>query len=196
MLKKITLLSVLLGLSGCSSYYEMKNCDPEKNYINSNPEAMENYKKLVKNGEVNSYYIKMISPKSCKSGECFSYDPRKYDFKEVYFNDSSRKGVYTIKISEDPNDKKCIKKQYSYDKKCYFVTKNKNDEIKSRFYVELNFDNDRIYKKFMDLKNNTILFESSFQIYKTPNIAGEPSGGFCSIKKNHDDYNFNILAYP
>jgi hypothetical protein len=48
----------------------------------------------------------------------------------------------------------------------------------------------------MDLKTNKILFESSFQIYKTPSIAGEPSGGLCPIKNNHENYQFNILDYP
>jgi hypothetical protein len=174
----------------------MKNCDPDKNYINSNPEAIENYKELVRKGEVKSYYLKITPSKLCEYNKCFSYNPKIYNFMEVYFNDADRQGVYTIKIINDPNDKNCIKKPYSYDKNCYLVTKNKNDEIKSRFYVELDFDNDVTYKKFMDLKNNNILFESSFQIYKTPSIAGEPSGGFCPIKNNHNDYQFNILAYP
>lgn len=196
MIKNITLLAALLVLSGCSSYYEMKNCDPDKNYINSNPEAIENYKELVRKGEVKSYYYKKIPASPCENNKCLSYSTEKYDFQEIYLDDTTRKGIYTIKIITDPNDESCIKKAYSYDKNCYSITKNNNDEIKSRFYVEVNFDENTTYKKFMDLKTNKILFEASFQIYKTPSIADEPSGAFCPVKNNHKEYKFNILAYP
>jgi len=196
MIKKITLLSVLLGLSGCSSYYEMKNCDPTKNYINSNPEAMEKYKELVKKGEVRSYYSKITPSSLCEHQKCLKYDTKKYDFQERYFDDNLRHGVYTIKISTDPLDKSCIKKQYSSDKNCYIVTKNNNNLIKSKFSLEININGNITYTKFVDLEENVVLFEASYQIYKTPSIAGEPSGGFCPVKNNHNDYKFNILAYP
>lgn len=196
MIKKITIITALLTLSGCVVSADNNQCDPEKNYINSNPEAMENYKELVRKGEVKSYYYKKIPANPCENNKCLSYSTEKYDFQEIYLDDTTRKGIYTIKIITDPNDENCIKKAYSYDKNCYSITKNNNDEIKSRFYVEVNFDENKTYKKFMDLKTNKILFEASFQIYKTPSIADEPSGGFCSVKNNHDDYKFNILAYP
>lgn len=196
MIKKITLLAALLILSGCATSVANNQCDPEKNYIHSNPEAIEEYKKLVRNGEVKSYYYKKTPTNPCENNKCLSYSTDKYDFQEIYLDDTTRKGIYTIKIITDPNDKNCIKKAYSSDKNCYLITKNNNDEIKSRFYVEVNFNDNTTYKKFMDLKTNKILFEASFQIYKTPSLADEPSGGFCSVKNNHKEYKFNILAYP
>jgi hypothetical protein len=196
MIKKITILAALLTLSGCRTYYEMKNCDSEKNYINSNPNALENYKKIVAAGEVNSYYLKIIPTKTCENNKCISYEVNKYDFIEMYFDDSSRKGIYTIKLSNEKLDKNCIKKQYSSDKKCYSVTKNNNNEIKSRFYVESNYSNHVFYKKFTDLKENIVLFESSYQVYHIPTPLDIPSGGVCNIKSSPENYIFDIYSYP
>lgn len=169
---------------------------PDKNYINSNPEALENYKKIVAAGEVNSYYLKIIPTPSCENNKCISYEINKYDFIEMYFNDNSRQGVYTIKVSTDPLDKSCIKKQYNSDKNCYSVTKNDYNEIKSRFHVESNYSNHVFYKKFTDLKENIVLFESSYQVYHIPTPLDIPSGGVCKIKNNPKNYIFDIYSYP
>jgi len=196
MIKKITLFAALLTLSGCSTYYEMKNCDPEKNYINSNPEALENYKKIVAAGEVNSYYLKIIPTPSCENNKCISYEINKYDFIEMYFNDSSRQGIYTIKLSTDPLDKNCIKKQYNSDKNCYSVTKNLDNKIRSRFYLEANFTGNLFYRKFVDLQENVELFTSSYQVYHIPTALDNPSGGICKTKNTPEEYIFDITKYP
>lgn len=174
----------------------MKNCDPEKNYRNINVKAIDDYKKIVANGEVNSYYSKIIPTQSCENNKCLTYDSNNYDFQERYFNDTTRQGIYTIKISTDINDNNCIRKQYSSDKNCYLVTKNKNNEIKSRFYLESNYTGNIFYKKFIDLKTNTVLFESSYQIYHIPTILDIPSGDSCKINIHPKNYQFNILDYP
>lgn len=81
--------------------YEMKNCDPEKNYLNVNTDTIEEYKELLKNGEIKSYYLKIIPTKPCEDNECLYINSNKYDFQEKYFNDSTRKGIYTITTSDD-----------------------------------------------------------------------------------------------
>jgi hypothetical protein len=196
MIKKITIITALLILSGCSTYYEMKNCEQDKNYIHSNPEAMENYKELVKKAEVRSYYSKRIPTEPCENNKCLSYDINKYDLKERYFNDKTRTGVYTIKVSNNVNDLNCIKIKYSSDKNCYTVTKNKNDVITSSYYLESIRNENISYMKFMNLKSNVILFEASFQAYHLPNFSGAPSGDICPIKSTPKHYNFNIFDYP
>lgn len=196
MIKKITLFAALLTLSGCSTYYEMKNCDPEKNYRNINVNAIEDYKKIVSADGVRSYYSKIIPIQACENNECLTYDSNNYDFQERYFDDTTRKGIYTIKISTDINDKNCIKKQYSYDKNCYLVTKNKDNVIKSRFYLETNYTDNVFYKKFIDLNTNIILFESSYQIYHIPTILDNPSGDSCKINITPKNYDFDISKYP
>lgn len=196
MIKKITLLAALLTLSGCAISAANNQCDPEKNYINSNPEAMENYKELFRKGEVKSYYSKVIPTSLCSNQNCFKYNSKLYDFQERYFDDDSRHGIYTIKINENKNDDNCYIKKYSTDKNCYIVTKNINNSIQSRFYVEIVINKNVTYKKFVDLNTNTVLFEASFQRYKTASISGAPSGGLCPIKNNHENYQFNILDYP
>lgn len=196
MIKKITIITALLALSGCSTYYEIKNCDPDKNYRNINVKAIDYYKKIVAAGEVNSYYSKIIPIQPCENNKCLTYDSNNYYFQERYFDDTTRKGIYTIKISTDINDKNCIRKQYSSDKNCYLVTKNKNNEIKSRFYMESNYTGNVFYKKFVDLKTNTVLFESSYQIYHIPTILDIPSGDSCKININPKNYDFDISKYP
>lgn len=196
MIKKITLLTALIALSGCSSYYEMKNCDPSKNYINSNPEEMEKYKKLVNNGNVKSYYLKIIPMIPCKNNKCLPYDSKKYDFQELYFNDTMRNGIYTIKISSKLKDPNCFEIKYSNNKKCYTVTKNKNNEVHSQYYLEKIRDNNFSYTKFIDLKHNVILFESSSQSYHVKNISDAPSGITCQSIKNPENYIFSDFYYP
>lgn len=73
---RIPLCLVVLILSGCSTYYEAKNCDPEKNYMNSNPEGIEKYNRLLSDGKINSFYLKITPTPSCVNNNCFSYDTK------------------------------------------------------------------------------------------------------------------------
>ena len=193
MIKKSLFLVLISSLSACSTYYEAKNCDPAKNYINSNPEAIEKYKLLSKNGKVKSYYLKMSPAPKCNNINCFSYNPANFDFKEVYINDKTRNGIYTIKIK---NTEECLVSYNKIQNDCYIYSENLNNIIKSRFYLEQISTDDTIYRKFTDLEKNIVLFESSIQFYSKPSISGEPNGGFCSVKKNNPDYKFNTLAFP
>lgn len=183
----------MLSITSCTTYANNEHCDPEKNYINSNPEAIEDYKELVKKGNVNSYYYKSLPVKSCEYNQCIFYNANKYDFQELYFDDNLRKGIYTIKIT---NDDKCFVKKYSSDKNCYSVTKNENDSIKSRFYLEYKVIENTNYVKFVDLEKNVILFESVFQRYHIPTIFDTPSGDTCKIQYFPENYIFNIFSFP
>lgn len=115
----------------------------------------------------------------------------------MYFNDSTRQGIYTIRLNTIEGNTNCFKKPYSYDTKCYIVTKNENNEIKSQYSLEKINENNSMYRKFMDIKNNKILFESSYQAYYKASISGEPSGDVCKVSKNNNSkYKFKIFDYP
>lgn len=90
----------------------------------------------------------------------------------------------------------CFVKKYSSDKNCYSVTKNENDSIKSRFYLEYKVIENTNYVKFVDLEKNVILFESVFQRYHIPTIFDTPSGDTCKIQYFPENYIFNIFSFP
>lgn len=199
MIKKLLLLSAIASVTACTSYNEYKSCDPEKNYIISDPVAMEEYKKLRESGEVQSYYTETNPIKPCFNVLCVNYNPEKFSFMEKRFSDEERKGVYTITKTKDLTDKTCINKSpvsLSIDY-CFKVEKNNNNEIKSRYKFLLDFSNkDVTIIKFIDLKNNKNLYEYSYQTYLTGAIGG-PGGGMCATKKiNNPDFKFNPIFFP
>lgn len=201
MIKTISLL-FLIGttITGCASSIKSQ-CDPDKNYIISNPEAMEEYKELRRKGIIKSYYTESTNPEKCTTDICVQYDPNSFDFIEMYFNDKERKGVYTIKLSNDITNENCIRKdllRLHKDKDtCYVVTKNKNNEIQSRYQVlRDNSRQDQSVVSFIDLDKNIKLYEISYQIYLTGAIGG-PGYGTCPPSKiNNPDYKFDTISFP
>lgn len=194
MIKKLLLLSAIVSITACKSYSPESQCDPEKNYIKSNPEGIEEFKDLQKKGLVKSIFYNKTNKKKCEDDLCAKFD-KKYDFMEVYYNDDLRKGVYTITTSKDFSNKNCLKEndlsKNAKDKYCYIITKNPNDIIKSRYEVELDDRSSTTILKLKDLNKQIILSEFSYQVYSTGAIGG-PGGGVCQPQfLNNPDYKYD-----
>lgn len=190
MFKKLMLLSVLTTLTACETINQAKQCDPEKNYIISNPQAIDEYKNLDKEGRIKSIYYKNQPTKGCDWDTCVQFDNKKFDFIEKYFNDSKREGVYTIYQSDDLSRKDCMPHNsaaYSLENKCFYTIKNKNNEIKSTYMKSREDTNKQIVIKFYNLKNNILLLESSYQPYST-NAIGAVGAGFCDSYSNNNPH--------
>lgn len=199
MFKKLMLLSAILSLGACETINQASQCDPEKNYIQTNIPAMEEYKALFKAGDIKSFYFEETSPRPCYTDLCVRFQTEKLDFLEKNFYDNERKGVYTVKAITNLKDTRCMEKDPStlnnLDQLCYIVEKNKNNEIKSRFKLKYDRSNKgQTIISFIDLKNNTDLYKKSYQIYTTGAIGG-PGGGTCKAS-NNSTYKFDILSFP
>lgn len=199
MIKKLLLLSVIASVTACQSYSEKSQCDPEKNYIVSNPSAMEEYKKLKATGEIKSYYSEVNPSIPCLNSKCVKYNPDNFSFIEKKFSDNQRKGIYTISITKELQDKKCIAKNPVSAERdyCFKVERNKNDEIKSRYkFLIDNTNKDVTIIKFIDLRTDMVLYEYSYQTYVTGSI-GASGGGTCRPNKiNNPQYKFSPIFFP
>lgn len=187
-------------LSGCETINQASQCDPEKNYIISNPQAMEEYKSLRKNGEVESYYIMNLPSDYCNSNKCVTYDNEKFSYFEQYFNDKERVGVYTIKAYANSENRKCMPEAISTKnrsiKYCYEAVKNKNDEVKSRYkYVYDKTNENQIIISVYDIKKNIQLYEYSYQIYSNRAIGGSGFGTCPKSQNNNPNYKFNAVSF-
>lgn len=199
-MKKILFILPLIVLSACSSTPSDKDCPPEQNYIKSNPEAMDKYKEEFKNGDIKSLYHYKENREICKMSSCISFDYNKHEFAEFYFNDDLRKGIYTSYWSKNKKDAKCKETQQLIPgpKGCFYLIKNNNDEIKSKYGVYMSHNKEASIKKFYNIRNNDVLYEYSSTIYMTGAIGG-PGYGICGIKKeniNNINYKFNPIGFP
>lgn len=199
MIKKLLLLSAIASVTACTSYNEYKSCDPEKNYIISDPVAMEEYKKLINDKKIKSYYTKLIPTKDCLNSMCVIYDDKKFEYVEKYFDDKDRKGIYTITAIEDLSNPNCMTEHPFYkshkNKKCYILLKNKDNIVKSRYEYLVTQEDQTTKIEFKDLINKTNLYTYSYQVYSTGAIGG-PGGGNCPIKKiNNPNYKFNPYTF-
>lgn len=205
-MKKILFILPIIALSACSITPSAKECPPEQNYIKSNPEAMDKYKEEFKNGKIEGLYYKFdlnsfTSLMPCKRSNCIYFNPNKYKFAEFEFNDSLRKGIYTSYWSPNKEDPKCNETpayKYSGPAGCYYLLKNDNNEIKSKYGIYMKNESDATITKFYNIKNNFILYEESSTIYTTGAIGG-PGYGVCTIKKeniNNNNYKFNPISFP
>lgn len=186
-------------LSGCSSLSEKSQCNPDKNYLISNPQAMEEYKLLRKNGEVNGYYTVTLPPKPCYTNICVSIEDSN-EYIEKFFDDKERKGVYTIKAYKNKEGRNCITEDpatiNNKIKYCYEVTKNNNEEVKSRYkYTYDKRNKGQTIIVFSDIKNNIKLYEYSYQIYSTKALGGT-GFGTCKPNDNNPNYKFNAVSFP
>lgn len=192
MFKIIMLVPMLSSLLACSSFNELIQCDADKNYVISNSEAIENYKKLLSNNKIKSVYYEEIPTERCNWDSCMSFDNKKFNFIEKYFNDEYRKGIYTVNVSTDLDRKDCVAHNSgSADLKnlCFYTVKNEN--IKSN-YKKINHKiNDYRKLSLIDSENNEILFEYAYQFYST-NAVGSIGFGVCKIiKNNNPNYKFD-----
>ena len=201
MFKKLILFSTIAVLGGCETINQASQCDPDKNYLISNPQAMEEYKLLRKNGEVNGYYTVTLPPKPCYTNICVSIEDSN-EYIEKFFDDKERKGVYTIKAYKNKEGRNCITEDpatiNNKIKYCYEVTKNNNEEVKSRYqYTYDKRNKGQTIIVFSDIKNNIQLYEYSYQIYSTKAIGG-PGFGTCKLNSNNNknNYKFNPISFP
>lgn len=188
----LILLPIMLTTS-CASNPQEKQCDPEKNYIISNPELMEKYKEEFKNGEVKSLYYDhttLGSTSVCNNSPCVSYDYKKLDYIEKKITDIFRNGIYTI-YNHEKNDKRCNFWSKSWDKVCYESIKNENDEIKSKYGVIFYEENNAMIIEFKNMKENKSIYKYSHTIYTTGAIGGAGFGS-CGVKYNNNkNYKFH-----
>jgi hypothetical protein len=197
-MKKNILLLSIIALTGCATSIE-KQCDPEKNYIISNPELMEKYKEEFKNGEIKSLYydfseLSANKGKICKNSSCVNYDYKRLSFTEKKFNNLDRNGIYSIYIHPKGN-KRCNFWTYSWDKVCYESIKNENNDIKSKYAVIMYTENDATILEFKNLKDNKLIYKYSHTIYTTGAISGAGFGS-CGVKQNNNpEYKFNPIAF-
>jgi hypothetical protein len=201
-MKKILFILPIIALSACSSTPSEEDCLPEKNYIKSNQEAMDKYKEEFKNEEIEGLYydISLTSTTPCKRSDCISFNYNKHKFAEFYFDDKLRKGVYTSHWSNNKRDEKCQDTQSWMPGAvgCFYLVKNNNDEIKSKYGIYMRSDKESTIKKFYNIKNHEILYEYSSTIYMTGALGG-PGYGICGIKKeniNNINYRFNPIGFP
>ena len=199
MLKKLILFSTIAVLGGCETINQTSQCDPEKNYLISNPEAMEKYKKLLKNHQIKSYLIEVNPIEPCDSISCVSFDYNKFDFIEKVFNDSKRIGIYKITTNENKNRDDCLKPNGATkygNFPCYIISNNKSDVPESIYKYSLkNIDNKQIIISFENIKDDLLLYKYSYQIYSTGAIGG-PGFGICKAQKiNNPDYKFNAYDF-
>lgn len=199
MFKKLLLFSTIAIIGGCETINQANQCDPDKNYIISNPQAIEEYKKLKSEGKIRSYYNNSDGSASCNNNECVAFDQKYFDFIEVYFNNNIRKGVYTITASQDLKSSDCMPKASSsskFNKICYKATKNENNNIVSDYEWNFKKNDNVIVLEFKNIKKGERLFKNSYQAYSTGAIGG-PGGGICP--KSHisnQKYKFNTYTFP
>ena len=198
MFKKLILFSTIAVLGGCETINQASQCDPEKNYLISNPQAMEEYKALRKSNEVQSYYYMAVPPTPCYNNICVTYD-KKLSYIELFFNDKERKGIYTIKGYENEQGRNCMDEDpitKNRKIKCYEVIKNENEEVKSRYkYIYDKTKKGQTIISFYDSRKNVKLYEYSYQIYSTSAIGG-PGFSTCKTKDNNPNYRFNPVSFP
>lgn len=184
-------------IGGCETINQANQCDPEKNYIISNPEAMGKYEGLKKSNKISSFYFESVPPEPCYTDACVKYNDKDMDFYEKNFKDKERNGIYKISTSVDLKNENCIKKSSSINNgKCYLVEKSLNDEIKSKY--KLVYDRSEIMRTkvtFINIENQEILYERSYQTYLTQALGGAGIST-CKISRNKNNIKIDALNYP
>ena len=199
-MKKLIIVPILLTLTASTNNIE-KQCPFDKNYMKSNPTAMEEYKQLKKEGKIKSFYYESPLQRPCNYLGCVSFDPKQYDFIEKKFNDKFRQGIYTIYATKDTTRTDCFKELFSHklvDKNgyCYYAVKNEDGVIKSRYHRYLKDLGTSVLSGFYDAEKNISLFEHSYTVYSTGALGGPGFGTCGSSNNNYPDYRFNTLDYP
>jgi len=186
MFKPILLLSIVASLSACETINQASQCDPEKNYTYSNIELMKKYEKEKKDGKIISFYSEYSNPKSCFLQKCIKYDNENIKKYERNFS-GENSGIYTIKKIENCN----------LEENCYSITKNEDGLVHSKYKrIFDTSEQQRVKISFVDISNNDLLYEFSYQNYNTGAIGGM-GVSFCPQSKNNNpDYDFNALSFP
>ena len=158
MIKQIITLSAISFLGACSTYSNSMIGNNDCNVttpVEINESATKEYREVRANGMMKSAFIDIIGKDVCEDEVCTRFHPARYDFIERQFNDDKRQGIYTLKATKDLKDPNCFGVPEDIDgtKYCYSLTKNQNNEIKSRYkFTMINQDTYRVMK-IDDLKN-------------------------------------------
>lgn len=158
MIKQIITLSAISFLGACSTYSNSTIGNNDCNAttpVETNESATKEYREVRANGMMKSAFIDIIGKDVCEDEVCTRFHPARYDFIERQFNDNKRQGIYTLKATKDLKDPNCFGVPEDIDgtKYCYSLTKNQNNEIKSRYkFTMINQDTYRVMK-IDDLKN-------------------------------------------
>ena len=197
MFKKLLLFSTMAIIGGCETINQANQCDPDKNYIISNPSAMQEYQKLKSEGKIKSIYINYSKPNVCNDISCVAFYKEKYDFMERNFNDQYRKGIYTIKIKKESDE--CLKGNNistKFNDICFVTEKNIQNIAVSEYEWYMDNSNEN-YRKiiFKNRLKNESLFEYSYQVYSTGAIGG-PGFGKCPQLYRNNNLKFNPNEYP
>lgn len=200
MFKKLALLSVVLSLGACETIVEKTTCEPEKNFEYTNISAMEKYRKEYSKKSPTSIYYESLPAKYCNDDLCIRFDDKNFKYIEKNFDDSLRKGVYTISESNSSETNNCLPRSPALEGvlpiKCYIAVKNNNNQIKSEYKFKIQNDNNRTLIEFKNIKTDETLYQKSYQIYSTGAIGG-PGFSYCKpFKINNPDYNYNALSFP
>lgn len=195
MLKNLMVLSAFVMLGGCETLNQASQCDPDKNYVISNPEAIGKYKKLLSNNEIKSVYYKNIPTEKCNWDSCVQFDSEKFEFVEKYFDDKYRKGIYKVFITDDLKRSDCLEHDpvsSSLKNKCFYVVKNNDDKIESRYGKLIINMKDSSFTEISDIKEGVSLYKSSRQVYDTGAI-GAYGVGHCKVNfDNNKGYKIKI----
>lgn len=196
-IKSLILFSTIAILGGCETINQASQCDPEKNYLISNPEAIKKYEDLKNAGKISSFYFESVPAEPCYTDVCITYDSKDIKFYERKFKDNERDGIYKISVSPDLNNINCIKKDPSNpNNNCYLVEKNLNNEVMSQY--KLVYDRSETMRtkvSFINIKSKEVLYEKSYQTYLTKALGG-PGIATCKLYKNENNLKIDVLNYP
>ena len=192
MFKHLIIFSTIVVLGGCETINQTNQCDPAKNYIISNPQAMEDYKKKIINKEKVSLYENI--KQSCNSNSCIFYDSEKFKFVERNFNNLEMNGVY--KITQIENNNNCVgNSKKIINDKCYLLEKNELGEINSDYEFTMQSIGGNMNIIFKNLKTKEELYNVSYQTYSTKALGG-PGYSYCSKQyKNNPHYKFHVTDF-
>lgn len=101
MLKNLMVLSAFVMLGGCETLNQESQCDPDKNYVISNPEAMEEYKILKNSEETADFSYEKKSASKCSSDNKYC--------ESITKQENSNISRYKLTFDETMQDQKIIK---------------------------------------------------------------------------------------
>lgn len=193
-MKNLSLILVILFLSGCQTIEKYSQCDGDKNYVHVNNLLLDEYNLQNKNKMIKNYYILNDNSSFCSNELCFkNYDLDFIEYKFVNFKLKSGKilnGYYQLSTKESINDNNCYYK--SNDKNCYIIKEIR--EPTSQYKLHIYTENNIYHQKFIDTKINKKIIDISYQVYSISNpLSGIGGAGIC---ENNFQGNKNSFSIP
>lgn len=189
--KIIYILPTMLFLASCGTINKYNECNPEKNYILTNPNAIDKYHHKLLNKEIESIYYEKQESQNNNIKLALS----KYKKVEVKLAKDNNQ-IYTFYIDKYTSfDKECeidiTPNDKTFDKSifCYKSFKNENNIIKSEYGF---FKNGNQYQ-LKDLKNNITLFNINHQYYSNGRWSFFKQNMQCEKQyQNHPEYKIDV----